>query len=185
MIQNPEIAQTVVPRHPSAFRGDAVISPRIVSHEEVVRRGIDAFNSGQWPLLEDCFASHFVNHSTPRFGARTNDLGTLSRQLRGIHAAFRDLHVTIDDLLVDGKRVAARWTAHGIHRGEFAGVPASGACLNWSGMAMATIDDGKITDLWLAADTYPLRLEIGQVLSSEPADELAGWHAPAHSVRER
>jgi len=176
--------QTVDPIHISPTRADTSTGQHIVSHEVIVRRCIDAFNAGQWQPLVNCFAPHFVNHTTPRYGARTNDLGTLSRQLQGIRAAFRDLHITIDDLLSDQERVAVRWTAHGTHAGEFAGVAASGACLSWSGMAMVTIDGGKITDLWLAADTYPSRLAIGQLSSSDTTDALADRRAPAHIVRE-
>lgn len=41
-------------------------------------------------------------------------------------AAFPDLRTTLEDVLVDGDRVAVRGTDRGTHRGDFMGFPASG-----------------------------------------------------------
>jgi len=40
-------------------------------------------------------------------------------------SAFPDAQVTLDDLIAEGDKVVARWTAHGTHRGDFMGVPAT------------------------------------------------------------
>ena len=41
--------------------------------------------------------------------------------------AFPDLTVYVDDLLVAGDKVVVRAHAEGTHRGEFMGMPATGA----------------------------------------------------------
>ena len=40
-----------------------------------------------------------------------------------IRSAFPDWHSSVEEMLVDGDRVAERWTARGTHRGEFQGIP--------------------------------------------------------------
>lgn len=37
--------------------------------------------------------------------------------------AFPDNHVTIDDTVVEGDKVAVRYTLTGTHKGEFMGIP--------------------------------------------------------------
>src|SRR5215510_14714086 len=36
-----------------------------------------------------------------------------------LHAAFADLRITEEDMVVEGETVATRWTASGTHKGEF------------------------------------------------------------------
>ena len=43
-----------------------------------------------------------------------------------MHDVFADLTGVVEDTVVEGDKIAARVTWHGIHRGDFVGVPAPG-----------------------------------------------------------
>lgn len=76
-------------------------------------------------------------------------------------AAFHDLHVTIEDLMQDGDRVTARFTARGIHRGEFMGLPPTGKPIVMTGIEIFRVQNGKIVELWGEANLIGLMHQLG------------------------
>ena len=62
-------------------------------------------------------------------------------------AAFHGLQVIIHDILADGDTVTARFTARGIHRGEFMGFPPTGKTITMTGIEIFRIKEGKIAEL--------------------------------------
>jgi steroid delta-isomerase-like uncharacterized protein len=76
-------------------------------------------------------------------------------------AAFHGLHVTIDDIMADGDKVTARFTARGLHNGEFMGVPPTGKAITMTGIEIFRIKDGKIAELWGEANLMGLMQQLG------------------------
>jgi steroid delta-isomerase-like uncharacterized protein len=67
---------------------------------------------------------------------------------RSFCGAFPDLHVTVDDIIAEGDRVAIRWTATMTHLGDGLGFPASGKKVSMDGSTIGVIKDGKIDEGW-------------------------------------
>ena len=78
-------------------------------------------------------------------------------------ASFPDLKHTVDEMIVEGDTVGARWTVRGTHRGEFQGIPATGKAVNLSGVTFHHLRGGKISETWLSFDTAVLLQQIGAV----------------------
>lgn len=76
-------------------------------------------------------------------------------------AAFHDLHVTIDDIMADGDKVTARFTARGIHKGEFMGLPPTGKAIAMTGIEIFRVKDGKIAELWGEVNLMGLMQQLG------------------------
>jgi steroid delta-isomerase-like uncharacterized protein len=77
--------------------------------------------------------------------------------------AFPDLNHTVDEWVVEGDTVAARWTVNGTHQGEFQGIPASGKSIKLSGITVHHLAGGKLRETWLTFDTATLLQQIGAV----------------------
>lgn len=58
--------------------------------------------------------------------------------------AFPDLRYTIDDLVVEGDRVAICWTAQGTQAGAYGTAAATNKPVVWTGMSFFELKDGKI-----------------------------------------
>jgi len=50
------------------------------------------------------------------------------------------LHITIEDMLVDGDRIAFRWMMSGTQQGPWIGRPATGKTMNMTGMNMKRLE---------------------------------------------
>ena len=60
--------------------------------------------------------------------------------------AFPDMHVTIDDMVAEGDKVAARVTMTGTHKGEIMGIPPTNKKVTISLITISRIVGGKIVE---------------------------------------
>lgn len=67
-------------------------------------------------------------------------------------AGFPDLSITVEDVMAEGDRVAARVTMRGTHRGEFQGIAPTGKRVEVKAIDMFRISEGKIVEHWGHAD---------------------------------
>ena len=77
--------------------------------------------------------------------------------------AFPDLHFTIDEQVAEGNTVVTRWTAHGAHNGEFAGIPPTGKSATVVGIGVDCVEKGKIVESWGLFDQFGMLQQLGVI----------------------
>ena len=92
------------------------------------------------------------------------DIATLKGFCRSLREAFPDWHSTFEELVIEGERVAERWTGRGTPRGAFQGIAATGRQVAVPGTVFYRIVDGKIAEFRGQFD----RLAMLEQLGSEP-----------------
>ena len=75
-------------------------------------------------------------------------------------AGFPGYQIDIHDLVSEGNLVALRGTFLGTHDGTFAGIPPTGKQITAEIAAFYQIEDQKISDFWLFADTTKILNEL-------------------------
>ena len=70
----------------------------------------------------------------------------------GVVAAFPDAHVTINDIFGQGDQVVVRVVVSGTQEGPILGIPASGRHVQWDGVDVYRLSDGKIGNIWAGDD---------------------------------
>ena len=88
-------------------------------------------------------------------------LGGLRDVLRGMRAAFPDMHWTVEEQIAEGDKVATRFEWTGTHRGEFLGVPATGRAVKVWGVVIDRLEGGKIKDTRIIMDSLGLMTQLG------------------------
>jgi steroid delta-isomerase-like uncharacterized protein len=83
--------------------------------------------------------------------------------LRGLRAAFPDMHWIIQEQISEGDRVLSRFEWTGTHRGTFLGVPATERPVTVWGMVIDRLEGGKIKDTRIIMDTLGLMMQLGVV----------------------
>ncbi|NLN43511.1 MAG: ester cyclase [Methanosarcina sp.] len=85
----------------------------------------------------------------------------INEVITSCRAAFEHLNVTIEDMIAEGNNVAVRFTAHGVHKGDFMGLQATGKPITMTGIEVFRIKDGKIAELWGEANLLSLMQQLG------------------------
>ena len=85
----------------------------------------------------------------------------------GCHAAFPDLHLTIEDLIADGDLVVARMTLHGTHQGSFQGLAPTNKHVSVFAVDVVRIQDGRFREHWGGPDMLPLLQQLGATVSTD------------------
>jgi predicted ester cyclase len=107
-------------------------------------------------------------------GVRVNGLNAFKRYVQLVRDAFPDFHNTIEEMIVEGDRVAARLTYRGTHRGPLFGIAPAGRAVQYSGVALFRIRAGKIVDGWVLGDTLGLMRQLGAVPDPAAGFSTAG-----------
>ncbi|MDL9980168.1 ester cyclase [Microbacterium sp. ASV49] len=86
----------------------------------------------------------------------------------GLLQAFPDIHVSIDDMIAEGDRVASRQTVTGTHLGDFQGIRATGRKVVYQEIFIARFVDGLIAELWGVVDMLSLLQQVGAIPAGVP-----------------
>jgi len=82
-----------------------------------------------------------------------------------------DVHFTVDDIIAEGDKVAARWTSTGTHKGELMGIPSTGKKVMVTGIVINHFADGKIVDDWESYDILGMMQQLGVIPSPGQGEE--------------
>jgi predicted ester cyclase len=84
-----------------------------------------------------------------------------------LRAAFTELRVSIEELIAEGDKVAARLVVTGIHdRGPFAGQPPTGRRLTWASHRFYRFSDGRVVETRAIQDRLGLMQQLGALESA-------------------
>ena len=133
----------------------------IEANKEVVRRWYrDMWN--RW----DLDAADEIVHAEISFrgslGATMTGVGAVKDYIRSVQAAFPDFHNRIDELVGEANVVVARLTYTGTHRGSIFGFAPTGRRIEYAGVAMFTLRDGRIVRGWVLGDIHELYRQLGE-----------------------
>jgi steroid delta-isomerase-like uncharacterized protein len=134
-------------------------------NKQLVRRYQEIYNSNDLDALDEVIAFDvFMPKIMPNMpsgleGAKQVHQTTL--------LGMPDFHTEIQDLFAEGDKVVARVLMTGTHTGNFYGIPATGKRVEFTGMYIARIENGKIVEHWGEEDSYGLLLQLGLKLKME------------------
>jgi steroid delta-isomerase-like uncharacterized protein len=77
--------------------------------------------------------------------------------------AFPDMHLTLDDVIVEGDKVASAWTFTGTHTGELDGVAPTNRPVKVAGATIFIMANGKFVREVIYADLLGMMQQLGLV----------------------
>jgi len=80
---------------------------------------------------------------------------------RAFLETFPDLKVTVEETVCEGENIAARCTVTGTHLGEGLGVSPTETGIEFTGLAIIKVRDGKIIEAWNNFDFMSMYQQLG------------------------
>jgi steroid delta-isomerase-like uncharacterized protein len=135
----------------------------IEENKAIVIRLYEELDKNNFDIYSELTTLDYLGH----FPGSTQPMNREEREQfsRMFYKAFPDGQHTVDDLIAEGDKVAARLTARGTHQGEFQGVSPTGKPISFTGMRVFRFINGKIAEEWANLDMLGLLQQIGVVLT--------------------
>ena len=125
--------------------------------ELVVKVWAAAWDRGEVDALDELLSAAYRRHGTDG----EQDLAEFKASITATRSAFPDLVTTIDDVLIEGDRMAIRWHSDGSHDHSFLGVPATRRRVGVSGATFARFDGDRIVEEYVTWDPRALLAALG------------------------
>ena len=129
----------------------------VVEYERV---WVEGLNRGDVSAADAAFAPDCVVHITG-VAEPLHGVGPWKELISGLLRAFPDLHLTIEDQLVQGDRVAFRWRASGTQTGPLGAAPATGRAIRLDGLILDRVADGRVQERWEQWDQSLMLQQLG------------------------
>ena len=134
-------------------------------NKAVLRRWFDeVWNNGRAEVIEELFDENGIAHglsddpSNPIKGP--SDYRPFYKTFR---EAFPNLKIVIEDMVTEGDKVAARCSVRGKHEGELMGRAATQAPVEFTGITIVRIENGKIVEAWNNFDFMTMYKQTGHL----------------------
>jgi steroid delta-isomerase-like uncharacterized protein len=138
-----------------------------MDHAATMKRLYDLINAGDIDGFGELLAEDFVEHEEmPGLEPSKEGVKQLFHMYR---AAFPDLRMEAQDVLVSGDKAVARVRTTGTHQGEFLGMPATGKSVDVQLIDIIRFgDDGLAREHWGVFDALAMMQQLGAIPQSPP-----------------
>ncbi|HEV2860337.1 MAG TPA: ester cyclase [Pyrinomonadaceae bacterium] len=122
----------------------------------------EVWNRGRSEAIEEMFAEDGVAHGLAgESGAELRGPAHFREFHRSFRDAFPDIEVVVEDVIAEGDRVAGRCSARATHRSASLGFAATHQPVDFDGMCIVRICDGKIAEAWNTFDFLKMYRQLG------------------------
>ena len=128
----------------------------------VRRQEEEVFTQGNLDAADEIYAPNYVGHD-PSNPEDIRGLEAAKQAAADYRKAFPDLQVTVEDLIAEGDKVAARVRFRGTHQGELEGIAPRGKRVESTGIIISRIEGGKIAEDWANFDDLGLMRQLGAI----------------------
>ena len=123
------------------------------------------WNTGRLEWIPEVYASDFVAHFPKGWNeteARDGHAG-IRTAIERLRVAFPDWHEHIQDVVIDGDKVAVRYHSTGTNTGVFGDRPPTGKRIAVDELSIFRISNGRVAEQWCLVDD----LAMGKQLRGE------------------
>jgi steroid delta-isomerase-like uncharacterized protein len=120
----------------------------------------ELYSKGNMSIVDDIVSDDYVYRAP---GLEVCGPKGLKEFVTEYRSAFPDLNVHIDDMIIDGEKVATRFTINGTHKGDFDGLAPTNKKVTATGILVSRYENGKLVEDWDQFDNYSLMQQLGVI----------------------
>lgn len=127
---------------------------------EFMKKFVEFINSASEKLARELVSPEAIFHVPGRSEPMVGPVGYLAI-VGMMRAGFPDIQWTVEELISEGDKVAARFTMRGTHRGQFMGVLPTEKAITAQALNIYHLKNGQIIKEYGAPDMLGLLAQIG------------------------
>ena len=112
-------------------------------------------------VIDELYAIDFVYHSST--GREIRGVKDFKQHVSEFYSAFPDLHFTIDDMIIEGEKVAVRLTGTGTNKGAFRGITPTNKKVKLWQIEIDHVAEGKLVEGWSRYDILSMMQQLGLI----------------------
>ena len=124
------------------------------------------WNQGRRDAIAQMMAPNVLFHDA---NVDTQGIVPFQQFFDRMHAVLSNIHIDVDDTLVDGEKVCLRWRAIANHTGDGLGIPPTGKEVRITGISVVRVVDGIFVEAWQNWDMMGMMEQIKSHSQSLPA----------------
>lgn len=133
------------------------------ANKELIRRWFEeVWNQGRADAIDEMFDENGVAHGLSDDPANPIKGPTAFRPFHNLfREAFPNMMIVVEDVIAEDDKVAARCSVRAQHEGDFLGKAATQSPVEFTGIAIVRIYNGKIVEAWNNFDFMTLHKQVG------------------------
>jgi steroid delta-isomerase-like uncharacterized protein len=126
----------------------------------------EVWNQGRESAIDELLAEDAVAHGlSDQAGDEIRGPAAFKPFVRKFRTAFPDIRIKVEDVIVEGDKIAARCFVTGTHTGPGIMSAPTGRSTQFTGICIVRVKDGKICEAWNNFDFLMLYQQLGMQLA--------------------
>ncbi len=138
-------------------------------NKAIVLRLLEEMDKQNFGILDELFADDIKCYASGSF--EPLDKETTKQLIAMFYGSFPDYTHTIEDVIAKDDRVVIRCIYRGTHKEEFMGIPATEKTIEYGGIHIWQVKDGKLVEGWVYEDLLLMMQQIGMELKPKEAEK--------------
>lgn len=122
----------------------------------------EVWNKGREEAIDEMLAEDIIAHGLlDEEGNTIVGIAKFKPFFRKFREAFPDIHVTVEDTVSEGNKITGLCRVRATHSGQGIGVRPTNKQIDFTGIAIIKIEDGKIIEAWNQFDFMSMYQQLG------------------------
>ncbi len=111
----------------------------------------EAIAEGRLEAFDELLTTDALDRTGP---APSHGVEPFKKRAAAVRAAFAEIEIHVEDLVVDGEALAWRWVLTGTHVGHFAGVAPTNRRITFRGVNFQQLEGDRVAEHWTLVDVF-------------------------------
>ena len=139
-------------------------------NKALMRKSFEEWNKGNSEFFMEATTPDYVIYS-PSGNPNPISREETVENVKVFWKGFPDISFNIEELIAVGDKIIVRFIARGTHEGEFMAIPATGNKIEFSGIIISRIENGKFVEEWEEMDMLGMMMQLGMELKPKEGEK--------------
>ena len=121
---------------------------------------LELWNEGNLSLCDEILSPEFVRHTVDVYEDIIG-IEAFKEYVTSMRTSYPDFNATLDELIIKGDNIVARWTVTGTNTGPYGELPPTGKNVKYSGVNISDVVDGKLIEEWVYFNQAAMLNQLG------------------------